>query len=355
MLTAPRHGAGRMSGQDVAYLLRNLATLVDNGVSLPKALATLSMEDSLAKHHHMIDDVRRKVEHGVPFSVALAEYPLVWDRLMISQIRVGEKSGTLADTLKQLASKQEKSRELRQQVIRKVAYPVMLIVFGSLLLTFLMLYVVPVFEETYRQAGVPLPWITRVLIDVSSALKAFFVPLAAVVAMALAALSQLRKNDALAERIDRSVLRLPLIGPWLRDISVLQLMDVLHNLLNAGFNLAEALKQMADSVGNRAVRLGVRDLQRAVQRGERFSRELERHDEIFPPIVNQLVIVGEQTGQLTRATADVCTHLRREIERKTNLLVGTLEPVLTIGLSCAIAVILLAIYLPMFDMVGSMK
>jgi type IV pilus assembly protein PilC len=123
--------------------------------------------------------------------------------------------------------------------------------------------------------------------------------------------------------------------------------------MTAGFTLAEALRQTADSVGNRAFRRGVRNLQLAVERGERFSREIERSADLFPPIVNQLVIVGESTGGLTKATLDICDHLRREIERKTNIMVGALEPILTISLASAIALILLAIYLPMFDMVNT--
>jgi type IV pilus assembly protein PilC len=155
--------------------------------------------------------------------------------------------------------------------------------------------------------------------------------------------------------MDHAVLRTPVFGKWLRDMAVLQVMDVLNNLMTAGFTLAESLRQTADSVSNRAVRQGVRNLQQAVERGERFSRELERHHDLFPPIVNQLVIVGESTGQLTKATLDICNHLRREIERKTNIMVGMLEPILTISLAAAIAVILLAIYLPMFDMVNTVS
>jgi len=151
------------------------------------------------------------------------------------------------------------------------------------------------------------------------------------------------------------MLQLPMIGKWLRDIAVLQLMEVLRNLLESGFTLAEALGQVAESVGNRAVREGVGDLRLAVQRGERFSRELERHEGMFPPIVNQLVLVGERTGKLDRATEDICDHLRREIERKTTLMVGALEPMLTITMAGAVAVILLAIYLPMFDMVNTIN
>lgn len=338
---------------ELTFLLRNLATLVGNGVPLPKALATLAEEDSLSRHRSTIDAVRRKVETGTPFSVALSELHGVCDRLTASQIRIGERAGTLAETLQQLARRRDRANDLRSQIIKKVAYPAMLIVLGSGLITFLLLYVVPVFEQTYAEAHVALPFVTKLLITVGALAKTYG-PMIAIGGVGLAlALAQVRRREAVAARMDRLLLRLPLCGRWLRDIAVLQLMDALNTLMMAGFTLAEALQQTAESVNNRAVRSGVRQLQSAVARGERFSRELERLSELFPPIVNQLVVVGESTGQLAKATEDICDHLRREIERKTTLMVGALEPILTISLAAAIAVILLAIYLPMFDMVNT--
>jgi type IV pilus assembly protein PilC len=345
----------RLKPQDLTNILRNLSTLVGNGVPLPKALATLAQEDSLAKHREAIDAVRRKVETGAPFSTALAECLDSCDKITTSQIRVGERAGTLAETLQHLAETRDKAGELRSQVIKKLAYPGMLVVLGSGLITFLLLYVVPVFEQTYADAKVPLPFVTKALIAFGGLAKSYLWMVAAAGVLGAVALKQLRKNRQFAARMDLAILRSPVVGKWLRDMAVLQVMDVLNNLMTAGFTLAEALRQTADSVGNRAVRQGVRNLQQAVERGERFSRELERQQDLFPPIVNQLVIVGESTGQLTKATLDICNHLRREIERKTNIMVGALEPILTISLAAAIAVILLAIYLPMFDMVNTVK
>src|SRR5260221_8705010 len=155
--------------------------------------------------------------------------------------------------------------------------------------------------------------------------------------------------------MDRALLRGSVIGKWLRDVAVLQVMEVLGSLMEAGFTLADALAETIPAVHNRAVQQTVRDLQSAIRRGERFSRELERHGDMFPPIVSQLVIIGEQTGKLTGATTHICGHLKREIQRKTNIFVGALEPILTICLASAVAVILLAIYLPIFDMVNTVS
>jgi type II secretory pathway component PulF len=309
----------------------------------------------LAKHREVLDTLRRKVETGVAFSTALSYYPNMCDAITINQLRVGERSGTLGDTLRQLSENRDQSAELKSAVIKKLAYPVLLITLGSGLITFLLLYVLPVFQETYDKAHVPLPFITELLIGFGTFAKQYGWMLVATAILTIAAITRLRKNDVFAVRMDRSMLKLPIIGSWLRDIAVLQLMEVMHNLMAAGYTLAEALLESGETVGNRAVKKGVHDLQVAVQQGERFSRELERLESLFPPIVNQLVIVGESTGQLTSVTSDICDYLRREIERKTNLIVGTLEPVLTISLAIAVGAVLLAIYLPMFDMVNVIK
>jgi type IV pilus assembly protein PilC len=349
----PGRRTARLKPHELTFILRNLSTLVGNGVPLPRALATLAQEDSLARHRPIIDAIRRKVETGAPFSVAMQEVPGVCDRLTASQIRIGERAGTLADTLSHLAQNREKSSDLRSQIIKKIAYPALLVILGSALITFLLLYVVPVFEQTYAEAHVALPFVTQVLIYAGAFAKKYLFLAIGGAAIGVVALVQIRKNDLIASKMDYALLKIPMLGRWLRDIAVLQLMDALNTLMTAGFTLAEALRQTSESVDNRAVRRGVRNLMTAVQRGERFSREIERLHDLFPPIVNQLVVVGESTGQLTKATSDICEHLRREIERKTSLMVGALEPILTITLASAIAVILLAIYLPMFDMVNA--
>jgi type IV pilus assembly protein PilC len=226
---------------------------------------------------------------------------------------------------------------------------------GSGVITFLLMYVVPVFKETYDKAKVPLPFITQVLIGVGAAAKSYGLFVFGALAITAVAIRQLRKRPEFAYKMDRALLHGPVIGNWFRDVAVLQVMEVLGSLMESGFTLADALGETIPAVNNRAVQQTVRDLQSAIRRGERFSRELERHGDMFPPIVSQLVIVGEQTGKLSGATTHICGHLKREIQRKTNIFVGALEPMLTIALASAVAIILLAIYLPMFDMVNTVS
>lgn len=352
---AAKSGQNKLKGRDLVFILRNLSTLTQSGVSLPKALATLAEEKALERHREMMHTIRRHVETGETFSSALARFGSTFDTVMVNQIKVGEHAGTLSETLVTIARHCEDSHRLRSEIVKKLAYPILLVVMGSAVIAFLLTYVIPVFKKTYDDAHVALPFITKFLIAVGDFAKGYGLFVLAFVAASVFIIRQLRKRPDIAFKMDASLLQMPVFGHWLRDVAVLQLMEVLGSLMEAGYNLAEALGEAGQGVGNRAIRQSVRDLQNAVRRGEKFSRELERHGDMFPPIVSQLVIVGEQTGTLTRATSHIRDHLQREIERKTNLFVATIEPTLTISLAAAIAAILMAIYLPMFDMVNTIK
>src|SRR3954469_20950873 len=164
-------GLGKKSGQvklkdrDLVFILRNLSTLTQSGVSLPKALATLAEEKALGRHRDMLHTIRRHLESGETFSSALARYGTAFDPVMINQIKVGEHSGTLGDTLATIARHCEDAHRLQSEIIKKLAYPIMLVVMGAAVITFLLTYVIPVFKKTYDDAHVTLPFITKVLIQ----------------------------------------------------------------------------------------------------------------------------------------------------------------------------------------------
>ena len=146
-----------------------------------------------------------------------------------------------------------------------------------------------------------------------------------------------------------------MLGVWFRNIAVLQFMDVLGNLMESGFTLADALAPGARAITNAHVRGKVLRLHAAVRRGERFSHALDAEGNLFPPIVRRLVIIGERTGRLGPITGQIRAHLRKDVEKYTTAILGTIEPVLTIALAAAIGGILLAVYLPMFDLIGQIE
>jgi len=345
----------RMRKRDLIYVMRNLSTLVENGLTLPKALETISKEKSLKAYSAMLEQIRGRIESGETFSSALQQSGSTFNELLINQVRVGERSGTLPDTIKRITSQLEQSDDLKGQIVKKLAYPVMLVTLGSGAVTFMLLYVVPTFEKTYAESGARLPWITRFLIQIGKFGTNYGWLILLAIASLIIAVISVRRNPKGRLWMDTRLLDVPFLGDWLRNIAVLQFMEVLGNLMDSGFTIVDALKVCAGSVNNRAVRQSVERLHSAIMRGERFSAELERYGELFPPVVNQLVIVGEKTGTLAKATHDIRKHLHREVQRYTSLMLGTIEPVLTVGLAVCIGGILLAIYLPMFDMIGAMN
>jgi type IV pilus assembly protein PilC len=354
----PRNGRRtkiKLRRRELTYLLRNLAALIDNGLPLAKALAVLAKERSLRRRGDLLETVRRKVETGGTLSGAMAAFPETFDSVLTCQIQSGERAGTLAQTLQLIARQLDESDQVRSQVIRKLAYPAILMVAGTGAVTFMLLFVIPVFQTTYSDAGVPLPWITRALIALADWAMAYgwIVPGAAI--GAAVAIRAARRSPSSAYWMDLWLLRVPGLGEWWRNIVVLRFMEVLGNLLESGFKVVDALQVARGVVTNAAIAQSVARLEAAVLRGERFSREVDNLGDLFPPVVGQLVVVGEKTGTLAKAAAAIRQHLQREIEHQTRVMVGIIEPTLTIGLAIMIGVILLAIYLPMFDMIGAMN
>lgn len=345
----------KIKQRDMIFILRNIATLTENGLSLPKALETICKEKSLKKYSVMLNAIRQTVENGDTFSGALSKYKESFGELFISQIKVGEKSGTLPATLERLTQQLEHQDNLKGTVIKKLSYPALLCVAGSGAVTFMLLYVVPTFEKTYKESGAKLPGITQFLIDVGRFGKSYGWLIAIALVTALVSWIMARRMPGPRLVIDRYLLKVPMLGDCLKNFAVLQFMEVLGNLMEAGFTVADALQSCAKSISNRAVRKSVEELHAAVLRGERFSSELEKHGDLFPPIVNQLIIVGEKTGTLSKATHNIKSHLKREVERYLGIMIGSIEPIMTAVLAAAIGCILLAIYLPMFDMIGTMK
>jgi type II secretory pathway component PulF len=345
----------KIKKRDLIFIMRNIATLTENGLSLPKALETICKEKSLKKYSGMLGDIRQTVENGDTFSGALTKYKAAFGELFISQIKVGEKSGTLPATLERLTQQLEHADNLKSTIIKKLSYPALLCVAGTGAVSFMILYVVPTFEKTYKESGAKLPAVTQFLIDVGHVAKNYGWMIVLGIIVSVVSWIIARRTPATRLLIDRYLLNVPMVGDCLKNFAVLQFMEVLGNLMEAGFTVADALESCAKSINNRAVRQSVENLHSAVLRGERFSSELEKHGDLFPPIVNQLIIVGEKTGTLGKATLNIKAHLKREVERYLSIMIGSIEPIMTAALAAAIGTILLAIYLPMFDMIGNMK
>ncbi|MCD0461730.1 type II secretion system F family protein [Roseiconus lacunae] len=342
----------RFKSKDLVLLMRNLTTLVSNGVSLAHAIETVSKDRSMAKYHTILRSLSRHLQSGESLSSAMNQYPEAFSEILVSQISVGEMSGHLDKTLSRITEQLEQSSSQKAYILKKLTYPALLLVAGIGSVAFMLTNVIPTFQKMYDDAGATLPWVTQFLIDLSQFLTGNGMVIVALLSTVSAGIYSAFRHPKTRRSIDECFVKLPLIGDWFRKFAVLQFSEVLGNLMESGFTVAEALPSSARAVSNQYVREKIQSLHSAVRRGERFSVAIEREGDLFPEVVKQLVIVGERTGRLAPVTRQIRKHLRQDVQTTTDAIVAAIEPVLTMGLAVVVGGILLAVYLPMFDLIG---
>lgn len=334
----------------LADLLRMVLMLLENGLSMPKALASLASDRSSKKYRHVLTRLRMTIEAGGSLSEAMERYPRTFTKMQVQQIRIGEKSGSLEKALSRVCEQLERQVALRKRIIKKISYPILITLAGTGLMIFMCVVVVPEFEVVYSQSGVDLPLVTQIVTGMSRiVLSSYWMVLPALFG-SVAAWLFARSRPKIRRLIDNALLYVPLAGPWLRDIAVLQFCEAISSMVECGYTPVDAVGVAADCVGNREVRFAVDGIRRSVQRGERLSDQLHHHERFFPATLCQLIGVGEQSGDFPKAMRGTCEHLRERLETRIDATVGLLEPTLTIGLAIAIGGIVLSIYTPMFHM-----
>ena len=342
-----------MKPAELAALFHNMMILLDAGLSLTQSLRTLADEETLRRHRPLLVSLYRDIEAGGSFSAALSKFPQSFNNMIVQQITLAERTGDLGKSLKEIAKQVEEGNDLRKKVIRRLSYPAVLIFAGGAVSTFMLVFVVPQYEKTYAESGAELPGITKVMLTLGHLLTNYGWALPLVPVAMLFGLKAVRRSPDLSLAFDRWLLRLPIVGKLLRNVAAYEFISVFGNLLDSGFTVAEALRVGGEATRNRAVRQRILMIYTAVVAGARLSTEIKKHSGLFPAMVRQLMSVGEKQGDLRFAIGHMRDHLRKEIERTTAAMVGTIEPVATIGLASVIGGIVLAIYLPMFDLISS--
>ncbi|RMF41129.1 MAG: type II secretion system F family protein [Planctomycetota bacterium] len=345
----------KIKKKDLVRILQNLTTLVVNGVSIPQALDTILADATYKKYRPILRSLSETIKGGGSLSIGMKKFPATFPELMVHQVQVGERAGTIQLTLQRISEQLEHGSKMKSFIIKKMTYPMLLVVAGAGSVTFMLTCVIPTFQKMYEENGAVLPGITQFLIDLSQFMRDNGIILGAILMSAVVGLVVAFKTPRSRYLLDKYMLRIPLLGKWLRNMAILQFTETLTNLLQSGFNLVDALPPASRAVHNTYIRSQLTSINSSIRRGEKFSVAMERQKDLFPPIVKQLVLVGERTGQLPEVTKEIRAHLRDDIEKTTSAMLGSIEPVLTAGLAFAIGGILLAVYLPMFDMIGNVS
>ena len=345
----------RPSDADLAMLFSNTATLLNSGIPLTKALEALTTDDSLSRTVPTIEALIQDITSGTSFSGALSKHPEVFSPMVMSLVRAGEASGTLVSALERLAQSLEDRRETIAQIRQSLTYPGIVLIFGTLAIGFLMIFVVPTFQETYAKAGMTLPAITRVLI----AMSVLFVNPWWIGCLLLGSMTLLyrhyRSHPQLQLTRDRLLLRMPVLGPVLQGALVGRFVRTFGSLLSGGISVKESLALTERVVGHAEFVGMVRELRLAVDRGEGVGNKLSEYTHLVPPLLARMIILGEKSGDLGNMIMKVGEYSEKDFKRRMKRMSTLIEPLITVVMAFAIGAIAMAIYLPIFDMFQHIK
>jgi len=300
------------------------------------------------------NEVRADVETGSSLSAALSRHPKVFSRLFVSMVRAGETGGVLDTVLVELAETVEKQAALRSKIKSAMTYPVA--VFGLVLciLTAMLLFVVPMFKSLYTQLGGKLPFITQQLINISSMFTRGFPVVVMLIVASVFGLRRWRATTRGRLIWDGAKLRVPIFGRMFHKTALTRFARTLAVLLHAGVPILESLEIAADTVGNAVMGNVIHDIQTSVKSGDTVARPLA-NNKLFPPMVVQMMAVGEETGALDTMLTKIGDFYDQEVEAMVESLTSLLEPILVVFLGCTVGTMVVALYMPMFNIIKLVK
>lgn len=333
---------------------RQLATMISAGISLLKALSVLAEQTEDKKLAPILVQVARDVETGGALSDALAKHPVDFPPLMVSMVRAGETGGFLEDALDTVATNFEKEAALRAAVKSAMTYPVMVLSMAVVAVAAMLIFIVPVFADMYEGVGEQLPPPTQLLVVLSQNMV-WIAPVVVVAIMVFSVWWRLNKNTvAVRSRWDPIKFKLPIFGALIRKIAVTRFTRNLANMLGAGVPLMTALLVVGETSGNWVIEQASKNIADSVRQGRSVAGPLAEQG-VFPPMVVQMVAVGEDSGSMETMLRKVADFYDTEVEATTKGLTSIIEPLLIAFLGIVVGGMIIALYMPIFNLTTAMS
>lgn len=345
-LTIPGFG-NRVKLKELAVMARQFATMINSGLSLLRALTILKEQTPSKPLANVLNDVRNDVETGVALSAALGKHPKVFPPLMVNMTKAGEVGGFLDSVMLQIADNYEAEVKLRGKVKSAMTYPVVVLCIAVLAVLGMLLFVVPTFTKMFKELGGKLPLPTQILVNISKELK-ILLPVLIIVVIALAITwSKVRLTPQVRNVVDPLKLKVPVFGNLFRKIAVSRFSRNLGTMMHSGVPILQSLDIVADTTGNVVLARAVRDVQSSIRNGESLTAPLSQHP-VFPPMVVQMMAVGEDTGALDAMLAKIAQFYDQEIEATTESLTALIEPLMIAFMGGIVGTMIVALYMPIF-------
>ena len=340
---------GKVRLADLVIFTRQLATMIDAGISVVQSLQALGEQSPNKVMRDVIKNVTVRVESGESFSEALQKHPKTFNRLYVSMVGAGEKGGLLAEILSRLATYLENMEKIRRKVKSALMYPTAVVVVAIGITIFLLVKVIPVFEDVYNGFGAKLPAPTQILITISHFLRSYLIFIFPVVVAAIWGWFQFIKTKKGREFWDAKRIKLPIFGSIAHKICLVRFTRTLASLVRSGVPILEVLQIVSQTVDNAVLEKAIRTASADIERGEGISNAISKHP-VFPSMIIRMMSAGEQTGNIDNMLERVSDFLDEEIETTLSGLMSLLEPILIVFLGVVVGGMVVCMYLPIFNL-----
>ncbi|RJQ46255.1 MAG: type II secretion system F family protein [Nitrospiraceae bacterium] len=345
----------KVKEKDLVVFTRQFATMIGAGLPLVQALEILSKQTENPGFAKTISDIKSDVEGGSTFADALKKFPRVFSDLYTNMVAAGEAGGILDTILVRLATYIEKAQKLKRKVKGAMVYPSVVITVAVMVIVIIMVFVVPTFSKMFTQLGGTLPMPTQVIINMSNFLggSGGLIVLASIIGF-IVFVAQFRRTEAGKKTTDMIILKLPVVGILFRKVAVAKFTRTLGTLVSSGVPILDGLVITAKTAGNKVIEKAVMEVRQGVSEGKTIAEPLSKL-KVFPPMVTQMIAVGESTGALDSMLGKIADFYDEEVDQAVNTLTSMIEPVLMIFLGGTIGFIVVAMYLPIFKLITLVK
>jgi type IV pilus assembly protein PilC len=347
-------GIGGVGGKDLLVFTRQFATMIDAGLPLVQCLDILGSQMDNATFRKVIFAVKTKVESGSTFADALKDHPKVFDELYVQLCAAGEVGGILDTILNRLAVYREKAEKLKRKVKGAMVYPCIVIIVAVGVTGVLLIKVTPVFAKMFADFGSALPAPTQFVVDLSIWLQSYIFHLVGSIVAVIVAAVTIYRNKKGRRIIDKTVLRVPLVGNVIRKVAVARFTRTLGTMISSGVPILDALEVTAKTAGNRTIEDGIYYVRSKISEGKNIAGPL-LETKVFPPMVVQMIGVGEATGAMDTMLNKIADFYDDEVDTAVAGLTAMIEPILMVFLGGVVGGFLIAMYLPIFTLAGAIK
>ena len=336
--------------KDIAVFFRQLSTMMAAGVPLVQSFEIIGRGNENAGLRDLILKIKADVESGTSLSDSLAKHPYHFDALVISLVNAGEQAGVLESLLDNIATYKEKTESLKSKIKKALFYPAAVIVVAFIVTAILLIFVVPQFEDLFRSFGADLPAFTRVVVGLSGWMQEYWWLLFGAIIGSVVGFTQAKRRSRKFGRIlDRTVLKIPIVGPIMHKAAVARYARTLSTMFSAGVPLVEALESVAGATGNVVYSDAVLMIRDSVATGQQLQFAMAQTG-LFPNMVEQMVAIGEESGSLDAMLSKVADFFEQEVDDAVDALSSLLEPLIMSVLGVLIGSLVVAMYLPIFKM-----